>query len=278
MAALLDNYPEWVQEEFFRLYCGYGYTHLQRSLGHALYYSTFDRFIALSKKAQSYGLFSDVWLISNEFPGFQFDQDATFWGPKLDPFIDRMLGEGIVDLACPCWQMDQVMQNAPGNPTISIIAYVAKKLPKQIPIYTHWMNEAFAWWKTGGEQWVDEYQSVWIENRFDWWRAMRFYLTGAHEQGSTTMAVKEYQDRLCDTLDYFGGRKDKGDMMQSVRTGTPTNFILNVYEDSAQDQFDGITSEAQGDLRGYLLMSTFSPWAYIGGYGNGASRPDGTAL
>jgi hypothetical protein len=117
---------------------------------------------------------------------------------------------------------------------------------------------------------------------------MRPYLTGGHHQGNTRMLCKEYQDRLCDTLDYFGGEAGrdtgKGDMGQSVRSGTPRPFALTVFECSAQDQFDDTPgnphaiSELEGDQRGYILTCTTSPWGHLAGYGNGARRPDGTAL
>lgn len=281
MSALLDVYPDNIVDAFLQKCVEDGYTHLQRSMSHALYYTSFDRFLAVSKKAKSMGLFNDVWFIANEFPGFQFNQDASFWKPLLDPYIDQILGEGLVDCACPCWQMDQIMQSAPGNATISIIAYVADRLPQSVPVFTHWMNEALAWWKTGGEQWADKYQSIWIENRFDWWRAMNPYLTGGHHQGDTQIAKNDpklYQDKMKDTLDYFGGRTDKGNMGQSLRGGQKP-FNLTVFECSAQDQFDGKTSEDQGDQTGYILMCT-TGWngSHLGGYGNGARKPDGWNL
>jgi hypothetical protein len=299
MACLLDNYPPQYQDEFLAEYAEDGNTHLQRSLGHALGYGhSIDDYIALSKKARSqYGLLCDHWLIANEFPGFQLNQDASFWGPKLDPYLDRLLDAGVIDCACPSWQMDQVMGGAPGNATISIIAHVAKKLPPTIPLYSHWMNEALAWWKAVGykpgggdigEVWSDEYQTIEVHDRFSWWYAMRYYLTGGHHQGNTRMLCKEYQDRLCDTLDYFGGDTSrdtsKGDMGQSLRTGTPRPFKLTVFECSAQDQFDDTPgnpyaiSEDQGDQRGYILMCTTSKWGHMAGYGNGARMPNGAAL
>ena len=113
---------------------------------------------------------------------------------------------------------------------------------------------------------------------------MRPYLTGGHHQGNTRMLLKEYQDRICDTLDYFGGDADratgKGNMGRSQRNGDH-QFLLTVYECSAQDQFDDTTtnpyaiSEDEGDLRGYVLMCTTSPYGHMAGYGNGARRPDG---
>jgi hypothetical protein len=283
MACLLDNYPPGVQEQFLDRYASCGYTHLQRSLGHALGYGhSLEDFIALTQKAQrQYGLLSDVWFIANEIPGFRKDADATYWGPLLQPYIDRLLDAGAINLACVGWQMDQ--WNVPGNPTISIIASVAERLPKTIPLYTHWVNEALAWWRSGGEVWTDKYQSINVTDRFSWWRAMQPYLSGGHHQGDTRLDIKTYQDKLCDTLDYFGGRTDKGQMGRSRRNGDAA-FNLTVFECSAQDQFDDTPgnpnriSEDDGDRRGFLLLCTTSPWAHLGGYGNGARRPDGSPV
>ncbi|MES2360067.1 MAG: hypothetical protein V4529_17130 [Gemmatimonadota bacterium] len=279
MAALLDNYPDWVVEEFLRLYCGYGYTHLQRSLSHALYYVGFERFKAVSRKAQGVGLFLDVWFIANEFPGFQFNQDASFWKPLLDPYIDALLGEWLIDQVCPCWQMDQIMNDAPGNATISIIAYVADRMPQSVPIYTHWIRDAMAWWKTGGETWNDAYQSTFVHDRFSWWTAMQPYLTGGHYQGDTHMARTDpatYQGHIRDTLNPF----NDGRMGLSQRNGRNAPFAITNFECSAQDQFDGTCGEDEGDLVGFIHTCTISDGSggVMAGYGNGARMPDGKAL
>ena len=280
MTCLLDNYPQAWQEQFLNIYAyRCGYTHLQRSIGHALYYgSSMQSFLDLSRKAQSYGLFCDQWLISNEIPGFQNNQDATYWAPILGPYIDQMLGAGVMDLCCPSWQMDQVNQGAPGNPTISIIAYVAGKLSPSIPVYTHWVNEALAWWKTGGEVWSDQYQTINVYDRFTWWQCMNYYLTGGHHQGNGQTAIDDpqlYQDKMKDTLNpFYDGR-----MGHSLRSGS--NFKLDTFESTAQLQFDGQCSEEIGDRTGYILTCTTSDvGATLGmsGYGNGARNPDGSTL
>jgi hypothetical protein len=57
-----------------------------------------------------------------------------------------VLKAGVIDLSCVGWQLDQY--NVPGNPLIAIIKYVAEALPRSVPLYTHWANEALAWWLT----------------------------------------------------------------------------------------------------------------------------------
>lgn len=283
MACLLDNYPEAFQHEYLEAYAKAGYTHLQRSVGHAMYYGHSPQdYFRLSRMArEQYGLYCDHWILGGEALKTP-DQDAGYWAPILDPILSEIVNSGTMDLCCVGWQLDQLNNNRPGNALISIIAYVAETIPQSTPLYTHWMNEALAWWKTGGEVWTDRYGSLNVTDRFTWWQAMQPYLTGGHHQGNTTMALTDpglYQAKILDTLDYFGGDTGKGNMGQSHRGGGSRPFALTAFECTAQDQFDGRCSELDGDRAGYLLMCTTSHTGLpMGGYGNGARRPDGTAL
>lgn len=278
MSALLDNYPRDIQERYLETYASYGYTHLQRSLGHALGYGHgFDNYCALTAKAQSYGLFADHWLLGARESAELFvpNQDGPYWRPIIKPYIDEMRYRGLIDSACVCWQMDQMQQGAPGNPTISIIAMIAELLPSDVPLYTHWVNDAMAWWKTGGEAW----NGFNVHDRFSWWQAMQPYLTGGYYQGDTTLAIHDpttYQGKIRDTLNPFSD----GRMGKSRRNGEK-NFAMIAYENTAQSQFDGACSEDQGDLTGYILTCTTSDGGTGGvmaGYGNGTRMPDGSAL
>lgn len=293
MACLLDNYPANTQKQFLTTYANDGYTDLQRSIFHALWYgSSLQQYIELSKRARGdYGLHCDHWYLAGEdvCPGSR-DQDVSWWQAKLDPIIDALLEAGVVDEACVGWQLNQY--NKTGNPLIAIIKYVAEAHPRTIPMWTHWSNEAMGWWTTDidpetgenrGEVWTDQYQTIRVMDRFTWWRAMGPYLTGGHHQGNTRMLIKEYQDRICDTLDYFGGRSDKGSMGRSYRNRDAA-FKMTVFESSGQDQFDDqpdnpyAISEDEGDCRSFLLLCTMSPWAHLAGTGNGGRYPNGAAL
>jgi hypothetical protein len=286
MACLLDNYPAEWQHAFLQSYAEAGYTHLQRSVGHALYYgSTLDNYLSLSRVArEQYGLYCDHWLMGGgEGSDWGFkarDQTVDYWRPFLTPYIDAIVGAGVMDLCCVGWQLDQF--NIPGNVLIAIIAWMGRALPQTVPLFTHWVNEALAWWADGGETWTDDFTgSTFVDNRFTWWWVMQPYLTGGHHQGSNAMALhdmQQYQDRLLDTLDPFGGDTGKGHMGQSWRGGQRP-FALTAFEVTAQFQFDGVCDEAHGDQAGYLTMCTTSPTGLpMAGYGNGARRPDGTWL
>lgn len=273
MACLLDNYPPAFQDRYLLAYAQSGYTHLQRSIGHSLFYGgTVASHIALSQRAQSYGLWCDEWFMGGgEGDGWAFkarDQTLDYWAPLLQPIIADLLNAGVVDTACIGWQLDQF--NIPGNVLIAIIAWIADMLPQAAPVYTHWVNEAMAWWKTGGEVWTDRTGSRDVHDRFTWWLAMQPYLTGAHHQGDTHMArtdLKLYQDHMRDTTEPFAD----GRMGASQRDGVRP-FVLDAFESTAQEQFDGSCGELEGDQIGYVLTAVAT-----GGYGNGARQPDGTA-
>lgn len=289
MTALLDRYvgpAAWVQDAFLLKYAEDGYTDLQRSFGHAMPFSAGDwtwpgvslqQFIALTQKAQrEYGLQADQWILGGDAL-YNCNQPLSYWRPIIDSILDPLLVAGAIDKACVGWQLDQLFGATPGNATIEVIAYIAQKLPARIPLFTHWMNEALAWWKTGGEVWVDQWNpdGFTVRDRFTWWLAMRPYLTGGHHQGDNKMAREDpklYQDKLKDTLDAF----HDGRMGMSRRSGVEIPFQLTGYEETAQNQFDNECSEDEGDRAGAIILCTTSgTGAGLDGYGNGDRTPEG---
>lgn len=299
MSCLLDNYPRAFQDRYLAGYAERGFTHLQRSLGHALYYgNSFESYAALSARARStFGLYCDHWFLNagegETFAFKQKGQDAAYWRALLTPYIARLRGEGLIDTACVGWQLDQILE--PGNTTLGVIALLAELLPSTIPLSTHWVNEAGAWWKDGGETWTDRYGSLFVHDRFTFWQACAPYLDGLYYQGDTHTArtnPKLFQDRMKDTLDPMSGPTGKGYFGQSVRSGTPRPFALVAWEITGQEQFNvfdpgnppttpptGGCSEDEGDLDGFLATcATSFNGLGTAGYGNGARRPDGSAL
>lgn len=301
MAALLDNYPRDFQDRYLEAYALDGYTHLQRSLGHALYYgATLEQYIALSARARStFGLLCDHWLLNGgEGDTWTFkiqDQDADYWRPILAPIVAQLLAAGVVDAACVGWQLDQLNPRATGNAILSIIELVSDLLPATVPLASHWVNEAGGWWKDGGETWTGKGGPIFVHDRFTWWQACQPLLDGLYYQGDTHTArtnPKLFQDRLKDTLDPMSGPTGKGYFGLSTRSGTPRPFALVAFEITGQEQFNafdpgdppripatGGCSEDEGDLDGYLATCATSFNGFgTAGYGNGARRPDGTAL
>jgi hypothetical protein len=261
----------------------YFYTHFQCSLGHAMEMGWgIDRYVEFSKRVQHRVGFADHWFLGGG-PLNTRDADREYWADILDPWINALLTNHAIDTACVGWQLDQY--NEPGDKILGIIEYFADRLgPFDIPIGTHWVNEAGGWWAAGGSP-----QHPNVTDRFSWWRAMKNKVLWFHHQGPThypeplrpdimlpfymfpDWGVPEYQARLCDTLNPFGD----GSMGTSGLFGDRP-FSLIVYENSAQAQFndpDNCT-ESMGDLRSYLLCCTRAK-TFVGGYGNGGCLPDG---
>jgi hypothetical protein len=254
MACHLDRYPQEIQDQYLARYASYGYTHVQQSIGHSAEAGrSIAQFVETQQRIQSYGLFADIWFLGG--PGFATrDRDATYWRPRLDPWIDALLANDAIDTACVGWQLDGYNKESDtrtGNgPLQSTIDYLADRLgPHNIPIGTHWINEAGAWNTP--------------MDRFSWWRRQRNRISFFHHQGDVRMPIPLYQAKLADTLSAFGdGRVGRSGLFGD------RPFGLVVFECSAQGQFDGYISEDEGDLRSYLLMCTSGVSRPVG-YGNG---------
>lgn len=274
-----------------------GYTHLQCSIGHAIEQGlTIDQYVEYAGLVKQIVGFADHWFLGggpfsaqDKFGNWTEarDQDRNYWAAKLDPWINALLSNGLTDAACVGWQLDGgntgTLRNidgyaSPYSPIQSIVDYFADRLgPHDIPIGTHWRNEAGGWWD--GDD--PEYKGH-SDARFVWWRKQRNKVYWFHHQGSTRISIPDYQAKLVDTLQPFGD----GRMGTSGLFGDRP-FSLTVYECSGQDQFDMVDgsgnpspyylTEDQGDQRGMYLCCTKAA-SHVGGYGNGGRLIDGALL
>jgi len=214
---------------------------------------------------QSYGFFADHWFLGGGTFNAR-DQDVTYWRPLCQPWFDALFAANAIDTCCVGWQLDgyntgveRMIQGRMQSPIQTIIDYIAGQcVPREIPVGTHWLNEAGAW--------NDPF------DRFTWWRDQRGKQTWFHHQGDVNMDIPTYQAKLVDTLQPFGdGRMGTSGLFGDRPYG------LVVFECSAQAQFDLNMSEDTGDQRGMLLCCTKAA-SHVSGYGNGARLRDGSVL
>jgi hypothetical protein len=250
-----------------------GCTHFKASIAHARQFGlSIDTYVEFcGGHVRKYLPFLDQWGMSND--SGPKDSDWPTWQGLLQPWLDAVKSNGLVDLACVGWQLDNF--NVPGDPIIDIVKGFASQFTGlSIPVGTHWVNEAGAWWQTGGSP---KYPHV--VDRFSWWREMKGFLSFFYHQGDVQIDIPTYQAKLVDTLNPFGGDTGKGDMGTSGLFGDRP-YSLIVYECSAQAQFDVdkayYLTQAQGDQRSYYLTCTHAR-SHAGGYGNGGGYPDGSA-
>jgi hypothetical protein len=249
-----------------------GYTHLMCSVGHAVESGfTIDQWVEYCGLVQSFGLFADQWWLGGG-PWHERDADVMYWRPILQPWMDAVKANKVVDASCVGWQLDaynkgteRLIDGRMQSPIQSIIDYCADQLgPYDIPLGTHWAES-----ESGA--WNDPY------DRFKWWRDQRNKLTWFHHQGDVDIPVDLYQAKLCDTLNPFGD----GRMGRSGLFGDRP-YALVIYECSAQGQFGTETrnpwiTEDEGDLRSYLLNCTRAASNCMQ-YGNGSRMPNGSVL
>lgn len=293
MSLDIFRYPKPEQNMVLDQHAMDGYTHFQCSVGHAVGLGwSIDQYIDFSGRVKQRVGYADhwfmgggpwVWDAGDPSTNVNRDRDRAYWAAIFDPWIDALLANGLIDAACPGWQFDGM--NQPGDKSIGVFQYFADRLgPRHIALGSHWMNEAGGWWSSDPAL---RTQYPWVVDRFTWWQAMRNILVWFHHQGPThyqpgnrpfnqvtDWGVPEYQAKLCDTMNPFGD----GRMGTSGLFGDRP-YSLVIYENSAQAQFNDPVGvgEDVSDARSYLLCCTKAK-TFVGGYGNGGRRPDGTAL
>lgn len=268
---------------YFQVYLRDGYTHLQVSVGHAVEAGLSpDQLVAFCWAAKSAGIrFLDFWWLGGGPWGWDSerpdihpenrDRDWAYWWGVIQPYWQAVLS--LMDCCCVGWQLDGYNTADPRQidstwqaPIQNIIdGFAALCVPLEIPIGTHWRNEAGAWPSPPNPYGLPV-------DRFGWWKRQHGELTWFHHQGDVNLDIGTYQAKLVDTLNPFGD----GRMGTSGLFGDRP-YSLIVYEDSAQAQFNLYMNEDEGDQRGYLLSCTHAA-SHVGGYGNGARLPDGSVL
>jgi hypothetical protein len=257
MALDIPRFPVDQQIALLDAYASRGYTHLQCSIGHAAEQGlSIDAYIDYCGRARQFVPFLDHWFLGGGNWNAR-DMAIDYWRPIVDPWIDALLANDLIDCACVGWQLDGYNTGTPRmvdgrlqSPIQSIIDHFADRLVSLgKKLGTHWMNAE-------GGAWNDPY------DRVRWWRVEnRDKLQFWHDQGDVDHPIDLYQAKLVDKVWPLEG----------------TDAKLVVYECSAQAQFDLRCTEDQGDLKSYLLLCTKVAVPF-GGYGNGARRPDGSSL
>lgn len=259
-----------------------GYTHMQCCPGAALECGmSIDQYIEYTHDVKSIVGWADHWFLGwGPWSGGRAgawtehrDRDRDHWASLCDPWIDALLANAAIDLACVGWQLDAYNTADPSskyhNPFLSIVQYFADRLkPSGIKIGTHWITESGAW----NRVWFPDDQGggEWRVDRYRWWQEdVKGLVDLFHHQGDVNMSIPEYQAKLVDSLALLGN-------------GHCGDAQLVVYEYAAQAQFNLYMSEAEGNARGYYLTCTKGPrWQdriaprgdRIGGYGGGARVP-----
>jgi hypothetical protein len=197
------------------------------------------------------------------------------------PVMDALVSAGAVTCAAPAWEMNAFVDPEAMD---GICDPLAERYPTVL-WYLHFLSGYAAWQKntndSPGAFWNRrlaagytglEYQCVpvtGIDSTVDAAAVAAIAISGAEDTSaaSSSWSAGMMQARLNDCL----VRLCPGGLW-----ATP-GIDLIAWETTAQPQFNGQQDEVHGDLRGYESMCARGPMA-LSGYGNGARRPDGSAL
>lgn len=208
---------------FYHQVCGY--THLNLSIPQSIYnYGTsFADFCKIASACKSAGL----WVIVNAL-------DGSYPFSQVEPMLDSMFSQGLIDKLLGCWQVDQKYSPvAFWNDAVFPCANWAN--PKAMTVCWQWVNGACMWWDD------ETCAKLGICDRW----------SGQAYLSKTVLESEQWQQ--FDTEAPLGS-------MQSVKVlpSLPSNVHACVCEYDYQAEFDNPLTrlEPYGDLKGRALMAT----------------------
>jgi len=150
--------------------------------------------------------------------------------------LPLLIAAGCAPRICIGWELSLWLSPADVQELIDVLAPLC--LPTGRKVYVHFQQGYFAYQPNGGVT-------------ADFWNANVGKLTGVLHQRDLSWDMAMYQARITDCLERFSGRD--GFVVDSG-FGHPFDFIA--LEVTAQLQFDGELSEAEGNAWGQTALTT----------------------
>lgn len=252
LTGFLFKYDESLWPKCFEAHRARGYTHwilwwpdARTDGGWSI-----DRFVRMCKRIQAEGFYTQIGLNSKRYD--PRDQSPAQWRARLDPLFDALGAAKAAD-EYAVWEWDS--HNTPGAPTIETFRYFGQRAHAQgASFWAHFFPEHTSWFADGDPR-----------GRYGFWSDLGRDVDGLQHQAQPSWDVGEIQARLVDTLKQFA---DQGHVHK-----------LRAFELTALTQFtQDRPTESEANALGYLACCTAHASARVYGYGNGASRPEGSPL
>lgn len=267
LSWFLDRYSLDFQHAYLEKYASYGYTHLRLSYGDSCgpvdngpnsppgCGQTLEQLIATCLRVQSYGLYVRLMIGSKYFtPNFMSTQQ---WADYADPIMDACNAQRCVDEWTLGWEWN--LWNHPGATTIDSFRHMGQQAHQAgCSAWMHFSSHVTSWFADGDPR-----------GRFGFYDDLAHDIDGIDYQTFPEWSMEETQARIVDTLWQFGQRGN--------------DYKFRFDEDQAAAMWDhDRPNPDDANARGYLAACTTDNVkhtdAKVWGYGNGARRPDGTAL
>lgn len=185
------------------------------------------------------------------------DMSVEAWKRYAGPILDALFKAGAADEIIPAFEWDSF--NVPGPTTIAACKWIGQQAHAAgASCWLHFLPEHTSWFADGDSR-----------GRFGFYDDLGADIDGLNYQGDPAWSIQELQARMVDTLWQFGTQR--------------WGHKLRAFELVAETQFThDHPDEDEGNQIGYLACCTVDNVkhtdAKLWGFGNGARRPDGTAL
>lgn len=275
LSWFVDRYTPEIQDKYLKLYGGYGYTHLKRSYDDSCGSSdslgntrppgneqTLSQFVASCKSNKRYVKYVQVVLGSKYFSPWNMTLEQ--YQERFEPVIDALIAAKAVDEFIPGWEWDLWNGGTAGPISESIFRWVGQKAHAAgISCWLHFSAHVTSWQANG-------------QDRFSFWDALGTDVNGINYQTDPSWNNKDTQDRLVDTLWWFGQRGNIWKLRFDEDQASPE---WNTYGPNGPS---GISYPEYANQRGFLACCTIDDVrhtdAKVWGYGNGGRMPDGSWL
>ncbi len=256
LSYFIDRYPIAFQRAYLKTYAGYGYTHLTLSPPDSLGDGgqSIGQIKETIARVKTYVPYVALNMTSKDYPPFgvgQFQLTVAQFKAYIDPLLDAFLP--LADEFIPFWETD--LYFPAGAPLLEMLHYFGQRVHAAGKhVYHHYSSGVTAWQENG-------------KDRFSFWNDLDIDVDGLNYQTNPNWQSREVQDRLVDTLKFFG---------QTNR------WRMRCWEDAATNLFWGTTTPDDANARQWLACCTYDNVggtdAKVWGFGNGARRPDGTRI
>jgi hypothetical protein len=274
LSWFIDRYDATLRRDYLCTYQGYGYTHLKRSYDDSCgpvdngpqsppgNGQTLDQFVASCQECKRYVPYVQVMLGSKYFS--PWNMTLAQYQARFEPVIDALIAGNAVDELVPGWEWNLWNPQTPGPITISIFKWVGQKAHAAgLSCWLHFGPHYTSWQADG-------------HDRFSFWDALGTDVDGLNYQTFPEWSMRETQDRIVDTLWWFGQR------------GNIWKFRMD--EDQASPEWDNfgpapyptLSYPEYANQRGFIMCCTIDDVrhtdAKVWGYGNGGRNIDGSPL
>lgn len=283
LSWFIDRYTPDFQQEYLRIYAGYGYTHFTLSYADSCgpvdngpnsppgNGQTLEQFIATCLRVRSVIPYTHVMIGSKYFQ--PWNMSAQQWADFADPIMDALFAADAADEIVLGWEWN--LWNTPGQPTIDAFKHAGRRCHQAgRSFWMHFSPHVTSWFADGDPR-----------GRFGFYDDIAPDVNGLdYQTQGPNWSPQMLQARIVDSLWQFGERNNdvKFRLWEDYAAWMWDNDVVAVNVDDVPPPQNVPVDPDHANLRGYIGCCTIDNVkhtdAKVWGFGNGGRLPDGSRL